>query len=72
MAYALISIDGHVDTQRSSGISQADVVEGHVSIGSDGLYCFFGPRPIGIQVTDIVIGNETAQPIGVGLGFGSL
>lgn len=68
MAYALVSSDGKVDAQRSSGISQADVVEGHVSIGSDGLYCFRGPRPIGIQVTDIVTGNEDAQPIGVGLG----
>lgn len=68
MAYALISINGQVDAQRSSGISQADVVEGHVSIGQTGLYCFFGPRPIAIQVTDVVIGIETPQAIGVGLG----
>lgn len=68
MAYALISIDGVVDAQRSSGITQADVVKGHVSIGQDGLYCFLGPRPMGIQVTDVVIGHETPNAIGAALG----
>jgi hypothetical protein len=68
MAYALISADGQVDAQRSQGISQADVVVGHVSIGQDGLYCFLGPSPVGIQVTDVVVGNETPTAIGAALG----
>jgi hypothetical protein len=64
MAYALVSRDGRIYPQRSSGISQADVTTNAHS----GLYCFFGPRPKGVQVTAISEPPHIPPVMSFGLG----